>query len=330
VDPLASAGLVFLVSSLAVVYAGVGLARYGDELAEKTGWGKLWVGSVLVSVATSLPELTVNVSAVWLEDAPDLALGNVFGANMINLFVLGLAGVIFGVQKLFGRQGRDTRALMLLGIGLMAVCLVAGASGDARLGPTSLGALAILVLYLWGMRRVYQLGREPAELGDIPPPTGKTLKAWILFGLSAAVVIVAARFVASSAEDLAKLTGISASFIGVLLVAVVTTLPEASVTVAAALRKSYGIVIGNVYGSCAFNVFILFFSGLFYAHGPLLGAMQAEHFAAAGAAFVLMGMGYLILRGCADEKFAWATRLTPAIPMLYFGALYLVFTLGQR
>jgi len=328
-DPLASAALVFLLSSLAVIYAGVGLARYGDELAEKTGWGKLWVGTALVSVATSLPELTVNISAVWLEDAPDLALGNVFGANMINVFVLGIAGLVFGVQNVFGGQGGDTRSLMLLGLGLVAVTLVAGASGDAKLGPTSLGGLAILVLYLWGMRRVYQRGREPAELSDIPAPTGKALRAWILFGLSAAIVIVAARFVASSAEALAHLTGISASFIGVLLVAIVTTLPEAAVTVAAALRKSYGIVIGNVYGSCAFNVFILFFSDLFYTRGPLLGSMQVEHFVAAAGAFVLMGMGYLILRGSAEEKLAWAKKLTLFIPLLYFGALYLVFTLGQ-
>jgi cation:H+ antiporter len=329
-DPLASAGLVFLISSVAVIYAGVGLARYGDELAEKTGWGKLWVGTALVSVATSLPELTVNIAAVWLEDAPDLALGNVFGANMINIFVLGLAGLVFGVRNLFGGQGSDTRALVLLGIGLVAVAAIAGASGDADLGPTSLGALAILALYAWGMRRVYQLGRVPAELGDLPAPTGKALKAWILFGTSAAIVIVAARFLASSADDIARLTGISASFIGVLLVAIVTTLPEASVTVAAALRKSYGIVIGNVYGSCAFNVFILFFSDLFYGKGPLLAAMQPEHFVAAAGAFILMGTGYLILRGSTEDKLAWAKKLSWAIPLLYFAALYAVFTLGQR
>jgi cation:H+ antiporter len=147
--------------------------------------------------------------------------------------------------------------------------------------------------------------------------------------MSAAIVIVAARFLASSAEDIARLTGISASFIGVLLVAVVTTLPEASVTVAAALRKSYGIVIGNVYGSCAFNVFILFFSSLFYARGPLLGAMRPEHFVAAAGAFVLMGIGYLVLLGTREAAFAWAKKLVVAIPLLYFGALYLVFTLGQ-
>jgi len=151
-----------------------------------------------------------------------------------------------------------------------------------------------------------------------------------MFGGSAAVVIVAARFLASSADDIARLTGISASFIGVLLVAIVTTLPEGAVTVAAALRKSYGIVIGNVYGSCAFNVFILFFSDLFYVKGPLLATMQPEHYVAAAGAFILMGMGYLILRGSGEEKLAWAKKLAPAIPLLYFGALYLVFTLGQR
>ena len=176
-----------------MIYGGVGLARYGDELAEKTGWGKLWVGGALVSVVTSLPELTVSVSAVWLEQAPDLALGNVFGANMINLFVLGLAALAFGAQNLFGGQGRDTRLLALLGIGLVAAAAAAGASGDARLGPTSLGGLGIFVLYIWGMRRVYQLGRVHAELEDIPAPTGKARKAWLIFGLSAAVVIVAAR-----------------------------------------------------------------------------------------------------------------------------------------
>jgi cation:H+ antiporter len=328
-DPLTAAALVFFVSSVSVIYAGVGLARYGDELAEKTGWGKLWVGTALVSVATSLPELTVNISAVWLEDAPDLALGNVFGANMLNIFVLGLTGLVFGVGNLFARQGRDTEILVLVGIALVGVTLVAGASGDAKLGPTSLGGLAIVVLYAWGMRSVYTAGRTQAHLEDIPAPTGRARKAWIAFGLSALVVIIAARFLASSADRIAELTGISASFVGVLLVAIVTTLPEGAVTVAAALRKSYGIVIGNVYGSCAFNVAILFCSDLFYTKGPLLGAMQAEHFAAAAGAFTLMGLGYLVLRGSTHRTLAWAQKLTLVIPLLYFGVLYLVFTLGQ-
>ena len=87
-ESLGTAIVIFLVSAAFVIMAGVGLARFGDALAEATGWGKLWVGTLLVGIATSLPEVSVNVSAVWLENNPGLALGNVFGADMINVFVM--------------------------------------------------------------------------------------------------------------------------------------------------------------------------------------------------------------------------------------------------
>jgi len=87
-ESLGTAIVIFLVSAVFVIMAGVGLARFGDALAEATGWGKLWVGTLLVGIATSLPEVSVNVSAVWLEQNPGLALGNVFGADMINVFVM--------------------------------------------------------------------------------------------------------------------------------------------------------------------------------------------------------------------------------------------------
>lgn len=329
-DSLTAAIVVFLVSSVCVIGAGIGLARYGDELAEKTGWGTLWVGTLLVSIATSLPELTVNISAVWLEDAADLAIGNVFGANMINIFVLGMVALIFGVRNLFENQGRDTQILVLLGIGLVVLATLMGATGDVKLGPTSLGGLLLFIAYVAGMRAVYTAGRTQMHAEDIPSPKGSARGAWIGFGISALVVIIGGRFLAASADSIAELSGISASFIGVLLVAMVTTLPEGSVTVAAAFRKSYGIVIGNVYGSCAFNVFIFSISDFFHDKGPLLRAMEGAHFAAAGAAFLLMGMGYLIIRSCQLPASTLGPRLAPLIPVVYIGALYLVFVLGQR
>jgi len=326
---LGSAVTIFALSAVFVVFAGIGLARFGDELAEKTGWGTLWVGTLLVSIATSLPELTINISAVWLEDSPGLALGNVFGANMINIFVLALVALLFGVRNVFEKQGRDTRLLVLLGVGLVALAMVMAATGDFNIGPTSLGALLIAALYIAGMRAVYKAGRTDMGLSDIPSPTGSAQGAWIGFGLSAAVVVVAGRFLASSAHAISDLTHIGASFIGVLLVSIVTTLPEGSVTVAAAMRKSYGIVIGNVYGSCAFNVFVIFIADLFYTKGPLLGAMTPAHMVAAGAAFLLMGLGYIIIRSCQGEAATWARRLTLVIPVIYLGALYVVFNLAS-
>jgi len=328
-ENLTTVVLTFLASAAFVVMAGIGLARFGDELAEKTGWGTLWVGTLLVGIATSLPELTVNISAVWLEDSPGLALGNVFGANMLNVFVLGSVALIFGASKIFGRHGRDTELLILIAIGMVGLAGLVAGTGDLKLGPTSLGGLVLLVGYIGGMRVVYTAGRTHMHLADIPEPTGSARNAWIGFGISALVVIIAGRYLAASADSLAEITGIGASFVGVLLVSIVTTLPEGSVTIAASLRRSYGIVLGNVFGSCAFNVSIIFFADLFHTSGPLLGAMQGAHFVAAAAAFVLMGMSYALLMSYKNGTMKWTRTFTPIIPALYVAALYAVFTLSK-
>ncbi len=328
-ETLTSALLVFLLSAACVVLAGIALARFGDELAENTAWGTLWVGTLLVGIATSLPELTVNISAVWLEDSPGLALGNVFGANMLNIFVMSAVGLAFGAKNIFEGQRRDTEILMLVGTAMVAVAGAIALTGDLRLGPTSVGGLSLIVGYVAGMRVVYKAGRIEMHLDDIPEPTGKARDAWIGFGISALVVIVAGRFLAASADGIAEITGIGASFIGVLLVSIVTTLPEGSVTVAASLRRSYGIVIGNVFGSCAFNVSVIFFADLFHAGGPLLRSMETAHFAAAASAFVLMGASYLILQSYKRETMAWARVLNPIIPFAYVIALYAVFSISR-
>jgi cation:H+ antiporter len=327
-ESLGIAIAVFVGSAVFVVLAGIGLARFGDELAEKTGWGTLWVGTVLVSVATSLPEVTVNIAAVWLEDSPGLALGNVYGANMINILVIGIVALGFGAKNLFTDQGRDTQILILVGLGLVALATLLGASGDWKLGPTSVGALLIVAAYVVGMRAVYRAGRTEMHAEDVPSPRGSARNAWIGFGLSALVVIVAARFLAASADAIAEHTGIGASFIGVVAVALVTTLPEGSVTIAASLRRSYGLVLGNVYGSCAFNILIISIADLFRRERPLLAEMQVAHFVAAGAAFLLMGTGYVMRKSFQVPGREWGRKLTPVIPVIYFLAVYLVFVLA--
>ena len=124
-DNLALSVPVFLASAVVVVIAGVALARFGDQIADITGWGALWVGTILVSVATSLPELITNISAIVIEDAPDLALGNVFGADMINIFTISIVGLVFGARNLFGGQGRATQTLVLVAVGIAIVAIAA-------------------------------------------------------------------------------------------------------------------------------------------------------------------------------------------------------------
>ena len=336
VDSLGVSVPAFLASGIIVVIAGVFLARHGDEIAESTGWGTLWVGTILVSIATSLPELVTNLSAVIREDAPELALGNVFGADMINIFTIAMVAIVFGVGNVFGGQRKDTQVLVLVAVGLGVLALGLAATGDYALGWTSVGGLVMIAAYFGGMKLVYAASRSVAESDgesdgeaddDATAPTGGAGRAFIGFGIASLAVIAAAPLLAASAEGIADATALGRGFIGILLVSIVTTLPEASVTVAAARRKSYGLVLGNIYGSCAFNLSIIFYADLGNSEA-LLGFMESAHFVAAVSAIVLMAMGYAVIRAYQDTVVAWMRYLIYAAPPLYVAALGVVFVVS--
>ena len=85
--------LMFLAAGAVVVVAGTALARYADAIAKATGLGRLWIGSVLLAGATSLPELTTDVAAVRL-GATDLAVGDLFGSSMANMLILAIIDLL--------------------------------------------------------------------------------------------------------------------------------------------------------------------------------------------------------------------------------------------
>ena len=93
------------------------------------------------------------------------------------------------------------------------------------------------------------------------------------------------------------------------------------------MRRSYGLVLGNIYGSCAFNLFVIPVAGLFFAGGPLLREMEPAHFVAAGAAIGLMSGGFLIIRSFKTAALSPLRFLTYALPPAYVAALFFAFRL---
>lgn len=268
-------------------------------LATLTGWGRLFVGSILVAVATSLPELSTNISAVRLPvPNPELALGNVFGANMVNMFTLAMVALLFGGKQFFQRVAPEQGYLIVLaaiitGLGV----LFAGVRMDVGLGQIGLSSLVLLVVYVVGMRIVYV--KRPQEAGDGPEeePDITLGRAWIMFGLVSAGVIAAGFFLAFSVDRIAEITGIASSTLGILVVSVVTTMPEAATTIAAARMGAADLGVGNLYGSCVFNITILAFADPFYRQGIIVNQSDPAHFVAGGIAVVLILLGLVLILG---------------------------------
>ena len=291
---------IFLASAVVVIYLGNLLAKYGDALATLTGWGRLFVGSILVALATSLPELSTNISAVRLAmPNPELALGNVMGANMVNMFTLAMVALCFGGKRFLQQVAPEQGYLILLaaimtGLGL----LFAAVKMELSLSQIGLSSVILLVVYVLGMRVVYIRRPQEAEV-DHPEnaPVMSLRHAWVMFGLVSAGVVVAGFFLAYSVDQVATITGIASSTLGILAVSLVTTMPEAAATIAAARMGAADLGVGNLYGSCVFNITILSFADPFYRQGILVNQSEPAHFVAGGIALVLILLGLILIMG---------------------------------
>lgn len=294
---LAVAIVVFLASGVAVVYLGTYLAKYGDALASLTGWGRLFVGSILVALATSLPEVSNNITAVRI-DNPQLALGDILGSNMINMLTLAMVALLFGGKRFLQNVSPEQASLILLAalLTFLAVMFSLFKTG-AHVWQVGISSIIVLVVYLIGMWIVYK--RRPTGTdGDEEEDAGMTLRhAWIMFILVSIGVIVSGVLLAQSVDRIAHVTGVSSGVLGILAVALVTSMPEISATLAAARLGAADLGFAGVYGSCVFNITILAYADFFYRKGVVVNSADTEHHIAGIIAVGLIVLGGLLLWG---------------------------------
>jgi cation:H+ antiporter len=152
----------------------------------------------------------------------------------------------------------------------------------------------LLVVFLVGMRIVYTT--RPSNPDAVEEVVSVTLaRAWGMFVLVSVGVIIAGFFLAFSVDRIAEITGIASSTLGILAASIVTTMPEAAATIAAARIGAADLGIGNLYGSCAFNVTILFYADPFYRQGIIVNQTDPTHFVAGGVAILLMVLGLILV-----------------------------------
>ena len=167
------------------------------------------------------------------------------------------------------------------------------------------------------------------DTGQEEAPT-KTLRwGWTGFLLSALAVSVSASALTISADAIAKETGISASFVGVLAVAIVTTLPELTVGITSIRIGAPEMAVAGLYGSNALNIAILAVADIVYVEGSLFGSLDQSHVIAGGFAVLLMGIGLLQVRLRRTIRYFSLTEpSTILIVAIYLVGLILIYRAG--
>ncbi|MBH0200144.1 MAG: sodium:calcium antiporter [Nitrospira sp.] len=329
---------VFLASAAVIVYAGTKLSRYGDQIADLTGLGGLWIGVVLMAGATSLPEIFTDVSAA-LMDAPNLAVGDLFGSNMANMLILGVIDLMHR-QKQVWQQAAFEHALSAgLAIFLTALAAFFVLFGqDVKHGGIGLGSMLLLLFYIFGMRIVFRQEimkrRQREHELVVEGQTGEALKpdkrdglrrASIGFAAAAAVLLVAAPFLAGSASAIAEQSGITDTFIGTSLVGIATSLPELVTAFAAVRLGAFDLAVGNLFGSNAFNMAAFFFVDVAYRSGPLFNSVSDAHAMAALWSIVLMSTALMGIIYRVEKRYMLIEPDSFVIILGYCLGLWLLF-----
>ena len=341
----------FAVSAVIIVAAGIFLTRTSENIAEITGLGQMVIGSILLSFATSLPELVTTVSSIRLT-AVDLGLGNILGSNMFNLIILALLDLVQGPGPLLLKL---TLSHLMSGLIILIMISILGLSltlysftpispPPFRLAPES---IILVLVFLAGVKLMH--GYEKKTNGEqvesvensekvIPLSEAKSVNSavkekgeknfyqYLIFAISALAILLAGIRLTAAADEIAVITGLGHSFLGAALLAVITSLPELTTTLAAAKNKSYDLAAGNILGSYLFNLLLLAVADLFQP-GSLIAAASSLNFL---PIFSLIMMIALLMAGLfyRSEFSLFYLGLSPVlILVLYLITLWLMFAL---
>ena len=326
--------LQFLGAALVVIWAGGHLARNGDILGEKIGLGRSWIGVVLLAATTSLPELFTGFGATALSPLPDIAVGDIVGSCMFNLLILSMMDAIqpepLSARAYPGHALSIGFGLLLLGIaglGLVASVRLPALGGVGLYTPLIIVVyfVAMHVIFTHEQRRQTSKTHELAEVLHYAEITPRA--AAVRYAGAAVLVVAAALWLPQLGAELARQTGLGEAFVGSLFIAIVTSLPEIAVSLAAVRIGAPDLAIGNVLGSNLFNLLILGLDDLFYMQGSLLSDASASH---GVALFAIVIMNGLFLSGLTyrviTKRFvvAWDTG---AIALVYTVAIVLTYLL---
>ncbi|OCL25669.1 sodium:proton exchanger [Orenia metallireducens] len=328
--------IVFLISATVIIIAGTKLSDYGDVIADKTGLGQALVGSILVAGATSLPEM-VSSGTASLIGAPDIAIGNVFGSNTFNLMILALVDLIHGAGPFMLRVHSKHILSALLGMllaGFATLFILVNKLSDfnVELFGVGLGAIIIFLTYIVGARLIYRYEKKnklESEIEEELTESETSLKKAIIgFVIAAVFIIISGIYLSSSADKIARISGLDATFMGSILVAAATSLPEVVASISAIRINAYDIAVGNVFGSNIFNMVIILVSDIFYQGGSVLAGVSLTHTITAILGLILSGIAVIGLFYRSKKTFLTVGWDSIAITAVYLFGVYLLFKLG--
>ena len=243
-----------LLGLIVLLVAGDLLVRGAVNFSLKIKIPAFIVSLTVVALGTSAPELLVAIRAI-LDNSPGIALGNVVGSNIANVFlVLGIPALIAGINTRECNTRKNYVFMMIATVIFLSLAFIGNYSLPQGILFLILLALFLLITALDTLKMQNKTSNLEVENAD---PTLVFWKIVLFLSLGFIGLPIGADILVKNASLIAKSYGLSDEVIGLTLVALGTSLPELATTLMAALRKQAEVALGNVIGSNIFNLFAI-------------------------------------------------------------------------
>ena len=255
--------VIYAIIAAAVTCLSIKAADYVELIDKKTSLSGAFIGGIMLSAVTSLPELFTSLSSTLLLDEPGLCIGNILGSNLFNLTALAVMIVVF--SRTFAHADiahSHQNVLWLLLIAYAAIAL--NMFGILSMEVCTVSVTSIILVACYAASVKYLSGEESGEEGDEDTSPLTLKQVLVRFALVAVGIVVLSILISKVTDLLAEELGLGKSLAGALFMGVATSLPELSSTIALFRKKCFDIAVGNIVGSNIFNLIILSVSDVLY------------------------------------------------------------------
>lgn len=255
--------LEFTLLVVIVIFTSIRLSKNAEIIEENSKVNPVFMGLILAG-ATSLPEVVSSVTSLYLgNDA--LAVSNLLGSNVFNIFSLALFNLFFFKDLIFKKVKKETFNPTMFAIIMYLLFIFSFVSANTFHIILPIGHFAITTLLITGIYfySVYT-SKESEEdikankvihLGIKPVTDRKLRQVKIRFFITIVVIVISSIFLAHTAEKIIEVTSLSASAVGALLIGISTSLPNIITCYALLKSKKYSMAISSIIGSNTFNFF---------------------------------------------------------------------------
>ena len=262
--------ILYLVVAALVTFMSIKASEYVDMLDKTTSLSGAFLGGILLSAVTSLPELFTSISSTLMLDQPGLCIGNILGSNIFNYAMLSFF-ILTAVAKFAKCSLSKIHFIVAVSVVAMGGLILCNKYGFLAfdIGNVSVTSVLIILLYIVTVWVMYKMGGTSESEDDGEPVTLSRKQILTRFTIVSIGIVVFSVILTYITDELSVRLNLGKTVAGALFLGVATSLPETASTFTLFKIKNYDIAVGNIVGSCLFNFTILSVADFFYRGGGI-------------------------------------------------------------